>query len=302
MTNIRSNANTDTPKLEDVDEDIRALMADIDASIGNLEQRLEESRRGAPSTTRSITETVARPAAAAPTVAPTASAAPQADSGFLAELAAEADELIGSHSSDQERRARALLLHESLERIFLFLNQLARHSNHIGPKVNRAYRLDTKTEFADLTWTGAFADYRKQDLSERALLAYTGFRVRLVAPRPLTVSRRWDQMKALRDEMHILNLHTLDNQEPIGSPTRENINVVLAPDFPMEMRFKGNYDSGRIHVLARNIEGFGVAAFDLDPQAVDQSLLDGLGRFLVFRTNQLPPALRRVQFVKEEEE
>lgn len=294
----------------DADEDIRALMADIDASMADLEQRLEESRRSAESRGRKPLRSEPEPAAELP-VAPSgpapAEAAPPApehhESSLLAELAQEAADKLGTgRSADEDRQARDRLIHESLERIFQFLNQFSRHANNIAPQINRPYRLDTRTSFADLTWRGAFADFRKQDLSEKSRLAHVGFRVRLVAPAPITITRRWDQMDALRKEMHILDLRTVEGHEPIGSPQQEHIEVRLAPDFPIHIRFRGNYDAGRIDVLARNIEGFGIAAFELDPQDVSQTLLDGIGRFLLFRTDKLPAALRRVQFFREPSE
>lgn len=289
------------------DEDIRALMADIDASMADLEQRLEESRHGGGRLHKQPEARVepagTPPPAAAVTPPPPAAAPVEAESGLLAELAQEASEKLGSgRSTEAERQARARLIHETLERLFHFLNQFARHANNIGPQINRPYRLDMRTTFADLQWRGAFADYRKQDLSEKARLAHVGFRVRLVAPAPVVVNCRWDQLDHLKREMHILDLRTVEGHEPMGSPQQENIEVHLAPDFPMHIRFRGNYEAGRIDVLARNIEGFGIAAFELDPAEVSQAVLDGIGRFLLFRSDQVPGALRRVQISRESHE
>lgn len=304
-----SRVRVPTPGLSlEADDDIRALMADIDASMADLEHRLEEARRGdarsrkkelGPLPAQAVPEA---PAAAAPQAA-SAPPAPAGESSLLAELAREAEEKLGSGtSSAQERQARAQAVNEALERIFQFFNLFARHANNLEPAVTRSYRLDMHTTFAPLQWRAAFADYRKQDLSEKAYLAHVGFRVRLVAPQPVVVSRRWDQVDALKKELHILDLKVLDGSEPVGSPQQERIEVVLAPDVPVQMRFRGNYGEGRIDVLARNVEGFGIAAFELDLADATQALFDGIGRFLLCRTNQLPPALRRTQFLRESSE
>lgn len=304
------------------DEDIRALMEDIDASMADLERRLEESRRPGgrrtPADAGSPTPQPAAPAAprtplpeAAPAQAPapagrtqirSAEAAEEA-SGFLAELAQEAEGRLGDgRLGEAERRARNRQIHETLERLFHFLNQFARHANNIGPQIGRAYRLDTRTAYEALRWQGAFADYRKQDLSEKALLAHVGFRVRLVAPAPVVVYCRWDQLDNFKREMHILDLRTVEGHEPVGGLQQEHIEIRLAPDFPMQIRFRGNYEAGRLDVLARNIEGFGIAAFELDPREASQAVFDGIGRFLMFRSDQLPAALRRVQISRESQE
>jgi hypothetical protein len=67
----------------------------------------------------------------------------------------------------------------------------------------------------------------------------------------------------------------------------------LAADFPVQLTFGANYDSGRIDVLSRNLDGFGIAAFTCNPDDVTQGFLDDLGRFLLARSNSLPAALHR---------
>lgn len=68
----------------------------------------------------------------------------------------------------------------------------------------------------------------------------------------------------------------------------------LAPDFPVQIRFEGNYDTHCIDVFSRNLEGFFTSSFVVDVDQVNQSLLDELGQFILSRRNVLPGALRRV--------
>jgi hypothetical protein len=73
--------------------------------------------------------------------------------------------------------------------------------------------------------------------------------------------------------------------------------LALAPDFPLQISFKGNYKMHRIDVSSRNLEGFCVSNFILDIAEVNQDFLDELGRFLLSRSPSLPGALRRVNYV-----
>jgi hypothetical protein len=230
---------------------------------------------------------------------------PDGATDFLAELEHEvaiqnqldaANNGLGSKTS----REKAQLLHESLFSIFSFFNKMSRHANLLAPEILRSYRLDSQTAYSGLRWKGAFADCRKQDTSERSLLAHVSFRVRLVAPEPIPFVRRWDQLDTLKKELHMLNLRTVDEFLFPKKAEQEFVEMELAPDFPVQISFQGNYAADRIDVLSRNLEGFGIAAFTLDRDRVDQSMLEGLGRFLMSRSDKLPDALRRITYVPSE--
>lgn len=217
---------------------------------------------------------------------------------FIAELEQEAAARQQSKAhcvQNDEDKARQL--HDALSRIFDFLNQLSRHANLLEPEISRVYRLDAQTAYSGLRWHGAFADFRKQDLSENARLSHASFRVRFVAPQPVTLLRRWDQMESLKKDLHILDLRMIDEDVFAKKAEQEFVKVHLAPEFTVQMNFKANYTAQRIDILCRNLEGFGISAFILDTTQVNQSLLEELGRFLLSRSNALPGALRRVNHV-----
>jgi hypothetical protein len=93
--------------------------------------------------------------------------------------------------------------------------------------------------------------------------------------------------------MHIMDLRTAEGMDLDGVVEAGERVMHLAADFPVQITFGANHDSGRIDVLSRNLEGFGIAAFTCMPDDVTQEFLDGLGRFLLARSNNLPAALRR---------
>src|SRR5206468_7238372 len=115
------------------------------------------------------------------------------------------------------------------------------------------------------------------------------------APAPVVVTKRWDQLQAFKTELRVLNLRALDDLDVVGKAKQEWHEVRLAPDIPVLMRFQGNFSEARIDVLSCNIDGFGVAAFEIELDDVTPKLLDGVGRFLIGRSNVLPLPLRRVR-------
>lgn len=279
------------------DEDIRSLLADIDATVMDLEQRLQVARQPDPP---AAAAGLAGPRSAPPLeVPPLPPAVPAAKDGgevssFLAELADEVDNGPAVDNDAGNRRARAERMHQALERIFNFFNQLSRHANKLAPTITRSYRLDAQAAFTGLRWHGAFADYRRESTADNARLARVSFRVRLVAPEPVSVVRRWDQMKSFQEDLHLLDLRTLEDNPLEANPRQERFQMLLAPDFPVQISFQGDYAADRIDMLCRNLEGFGISAFTIEVDQVDQKLLDDLGRYLLCRGDTLPAALRRV--------
>lgn len=219
--------------------------------------------------------------------------------GLLAELEREVAALSQERSAQQDDLKQSMLLHEALSRIFSFLHQMSRHANQLQPEISRNYRLDSRTAYTGLRWQGAFTDSRKQDSSERSFLSHVSFRVRLVAPQPVTLTRRWNQLDVLKRDLHILNLRVLDESGFDMRSEQELVEVQLAPDFPVQISFKGNYREQRIDVLSRNLEGFYISAFILERNQVDQAMLDGLGRFLLSRIDALPEAFRRINYIPQ---
>ncbi|MBI4996165.1 MAG: hypothetical protein HZC22_04550 [Rhodocyclales bacterium] len=300
-----------TPSL---DEDIRALMEDIDASMADFEKRLDAERMRQPRPTATSAPAAAiplprvaqppggsvppapaeaPPPEAPPVAAPPAAQAPTQDGGggLLAELAAEASARTGdavSRRAIQQRR-----IHDALDRVYRFFEAFNRHANALAPTIGRSYRLDTQAAYTDLRWHEAMVKSRKDSLSELALLDFVAFRVRLVAPGPVTVAVGWSRLDAFKKDMHILDLRSAEGMDLDGVVEGGELVMHLAPDFPVQITFGANHESGRIDVLSRNLEGFGIAAFTCMPDDVTQEFLDALGRFLLARSNNLPAALRR---------
>lgn len=284
----------------DADADVKALMEDIDASLVDFEKRIEAEQ--AAQSNKAETSIVHRaqvmpgkaelPAVGAESSEPIS---PGEASGFLAELENEAAAARGSGESEAvQREIRARRVHETLGRVFNFLNVFCRHANTLAPTITRPYRLDAHIAYTDLKWQEASVRYRLQNLREKALMDYVTLNIRLAAPAPVQVVRRWDQIEQLKKEMHILDLKPADGIDLDEKPQQENVNILLAPDFPVQLTFRANYRKDRIDLLSRNLDGFGIAAFVSNAADVSQQLLDDLGRFLINRSDKLPAGLQPV--------
>ena len=143
-----------------------------------------------------------------------ASLAGLSETGLLAGLAQEAKEKLGSMQSMlQENQAKARRVDDALNRIIKFFNSFIRHVNAVEPSINRTYRYDARTIYCNLKWRGATIDYRKQSISDEALMEYVTFSVNLYAPEPVQLKRPWVPIETLKKELQHLRLRLMDDME-----------------------------------------------------------------------------------------
>ncbi len=121
---------------------------------------------------------------------------------------------------------------DALNRIIKFFNSFIRHANEVEPSISRTYQYDARTIYSNLKWRGATIDYRKQSLSDEALMDYVTFSVNLYAPEAVPLKRPWVPIETLKAELHHLRLRLLDERETAGKKTRQEwLEAQLAPIF-----------------------------------------------------------------------
>lgn len=226
----------------------------------------------------------------------TPSSAGLGESGLLAGLAREAGEVQSSRqSSFQEGQARARKVDNALNKIFLFFSSFIKHVNKVGPPVNRTYRFDARTIFANLRWQEAVIDYRKQNLSDAAYTDYVTLNITLCASEPVLLKRPWGPLETLKKELHHLRLRVIDDAGMSEKKSKKEwLEAQLAPDFPLQITFHGNYAENNIDVMCRNLESFDVVAYKLESDDVTSAFLDDLGLLLLGRSDKLPEQFRSV--------
>lgn len=280
------------------------LSASLAFDMADFEKRLEETQQETSRVLRQSvmpknipeveqTATTSRPAVTH-AASPTEQEQAPAESVLLARLAHEAKENLDSKQSDnRHKQAKARRVHDALDRLFKFLTPFIQYVNNIEHAINRTYRLDARTIFADLQWREATVDYRKLSLAEEAHFTYVVLNVKLTAPEPVLLKRPWDQFEALKKEMHHLRLNVLDDLEELyKKPKQEWLEARLDPTLQVQIIFKGNYENGTIDVMTRNMENLGPAVFKLEPEDITVVLMDELGLYLIGRADKPPRLLQ----------
>ncbi|MDO8988124.1 MAG: hypothetical protein Q7U91_00655 [Sideroxyarcus sp.] len=219
-------------------------------------------------------------------------------SSFLAELAGEATQKMeANRTRQQDRQAMTHSVNAALERTFKFFNLFAQHLNALEPDVPRVYALDGKTQFSRLKWKSGMAEYRKQSIADNALMNHVYFQVRLTAPEPVTVTRRFEQFDEIKKDLDAYGLKPKEDMHDLWRNRAQKaiFQVELEPEFIVWMRFLGNYTDGSIELESNNLDGFGVMKGKLNPELLQTPMLDGIGKFLMGRTNALPQELELVR-------
>lgn len=217
-------------------------------------------------------------------------------SRLLDGLAREAEATQDLRATPQDQLAPEQNLHAAMDAIRGYFTTLAQHLTDVSPAINRTYRFDRNdrmSAYTGLTCQEAKTDYRKRDLSDAALLDTVTFNMRLHTAQQVVVSRMVNELPALKEQLQLLKLRSLDGLEADSKQASQDwLKIRLAPDFSLQLKFKGNYTDKNIHVYALNLEGFGASEFRLAPQQVTPDFLDDIGLFLLGRSETLPQALR----------
>ena len=225
-------------------------------------------------------------------------------SGFLAELAGEATQkLEAKRTREQDHQAMTQSVNAALERTFQFFNLFGKHLDTLEPEIPRVYVLDGKTMFTQLKWKAGRVDYRKQGMADNALMDHVLFHVSLAVSEPVVLSRSWDKFEETKKELQILGLRPMGDLDVLwkSRPQRDIFEVLLAPEFSIRMNFQGSYDDGSVQLSCKNLKGFGVDTFKLQPENIQTGLLDDIARFMIGRADSLPQGLLRTRVMKRPE-
>jgi hypothetical protein len=219
-------------------------------------------------------------------------------SSFLAELAGAATQkLEEQRAKQQDRETLTQSVNDALERTYKFFHLFAKHLNALEPEVPRIYVLDGKTQFSQLKWKCGMAEYRKQSIVDNALMDHVYFQIRLTFSDSITVTRRWEQFNEVKKDLAAYGLKTVEDMHELWRNRSQKVTfqVSLEPEFIIWMRFFGNYADGSIELESNNLDGFGMMHGKLKPDLLQSDILDGIGRFLMGRSSELPQELELVR-------
>jgi hypothetical protein len=117
--------------------------------------------------------------------------------------------------------------------------------------------------------------------------------VKLTAPEQVAVTRRWELFDELKKDLQAFGLKPKEDLHDMwrNRTQKATFQVNLEPEFLIRMHFQADYTGGSIELGCNNLDGFGAMKGRLTPELLQTSLFDEIGRFMMGRTNVLPPKL-----------
>ncbi len=241
-----------------------------------------------------IQPTAPAPIPVTATLAP--AAAPQGDSSLLARLKQQAqNKREGAEKQNSHQAAQMKRISDTLQRTFLYLNELVQQLNVLKPPYEKSYTFFGVAEFDSMHWEEGRADFRMQQVaSEDRLYEQVTLRYRLHAPKQFRVTRENPAMEKLHKALfdHSIAFKTDENRNDRGQVERTTF------IFPCEIKagflMVGDPTTGEMVMRLRNIERFGSMEFRMLPEQLTTESLDELTLLILGKPNRVAQLFRRI--------
>ena len=308
---IRAKRDRKTGSGKDIAELEASLLADIDAfDLDAAERRarreyLANSGAGMTDPTLVFPEIVptqppAKPIEGKPAGAKSDSPPVKGDaslkvsSGLLDQLRHRADVRQREiHSALAERTSLNEAIDQSLKHLFFYLHELVQQLNIIKPDVPRDYPLVEKFELKQLIWQEGFADYRTQTQSAGALVELVSFSYHLSGANALHLERDGPSVERFRAMLFNYGLPFTCKEFKNERQYVERAEFEIRSELSVSARWRADFSKGIITLETRNLERLGSAIYTIQPQSVDQALLDDFGRLVMGQPNHFRELAKR---------
>lgn len=302
---IRAKREKRTAGIEDIDALEASLMEDIenfDLDAMERQARLEALRAAqgmsdpklvyptittAPGERRQLSRE--KPAATTDAPAPVADATPLLEQ--LRQQAASKQQ--AQQQASAERAVHSEAIDKALRHVFFYLHELTQQLDIIKPDIQRTYQLADTLAFSDLVWQQGFADYRTQPQSAGALIELVTFSFKLLGNGVLRTQREGPAVDRFRETLFDFGLPFECREFRNERGYLERAEFTIPCELAVNLRWRADYRQGLILLETHNLERLGSAVYPIKPAAIDQALLDALGRLALGQPNQFRELARR---------
>jgi len=136
----------------------------------------------------------------------------------------------------------------------------------------------TGLSFRDLS-----ADYRTKHFMDKDYYGEVHLGARACADRDLTVKKGPEEIERFRDLLWQYNVE--HRSEPIRDARRVVVQEVfeIKCDFPLQARFEGDLESGKVRVTTKNVGGFTMDLFQLTAQELNDQAVEEFAKYFIGR-------------------
>jgi len=183
-------------------------------------------------------------------------------------------------AAEPERTQAARELDRELRAAFAYLHEFTKYVGIAKPVLGRTYSFLNR-RFERLRVAEAFVDYRTMGPGEQRLMESITLTLACVAPGEHRLEREAHLVKPLVARLAECALRY--TMEEIRNERQALVSAVfrILGEVRIAVKLAPDYERGRIGILCRNVEGFGLSAFSIAAGALTRETLDELGSLLL---------------------
>lgn len=184
-------------------------------------------------------------------------------------------------------------LDRALRQIFQYLHELTQQLNILKPTIAHHYPVADQQVLRELVWQEGFADYRTQDQASGNRAELVSLGIRLDGAPSFKIEREGPAIERLRTQLFDWGLRFNCREFHNARRYVERAEFEISGSLSVNIRWQANFAQGRLLFEARNLERLGTVQHHVRPSAVDQALLEELGRLLLGQRSRFRELARR---------
>lgn len=168
-----------------------------------------------------------------------------------------------------------------IERIYNYLKELELHLNYLKPDIRVDYNISGYGTLADLRQTGYHMEKGRKEVLKKVQFSF-----RCESGEELTFSVEGKKkLHAIMEEMDRAGIRYGCKRDRGGNNEVIGADITVEAVVPVSFEFKGELETSAIVMTIRNYEDLLWQQSYLNPQQVDDTFLDELGKYIVRKEN-----------------
>jgi hypothetical protein len=207
--------------------------------------------------------------------------------GLLDDLKRQAEELKARDVDRAETlRANAEAVDRALRHAFKYLNEMSQQLKLVKLPCPFSYELPKSGVISGLAFRDFSADYRTKHFMDKDYFGEVILVARGHADRVLSIKKSPEEMDRFRDTLWQYNLVHKSEQfrDARRMVTHENFEVNC--EVPLQARFEGDHENGRIKVSVKNVGGFAIDVFRLTAQELTDHAIEEFAKYFIGRPGE----------------
>lgn len=207
--------------------------------------------------------------------------------GLLDDLKRQAEELKARDVDRAETlRANAEAVDRALRQAFKYLNEMSQQLKLVKLPCPFTYELPKAEAISGLVFQDFSADYRSKHFRDKDYFGTVILLARGHADRVLSIKKSPEEMDRFRDTLWQYNLvHTSEQYRDARRAVTHEIFTVSC-EVPLQAKFEGDHESGRIQVSVKNVGGFAIDVFRLTAQELSDHAIEEFAKHFIGRPSE----------------